>query len=172
MVSSDNNVNQQQKDFKKNNNESVLNRVENLIVSILLSLVLILVLIQVFSRFITGNSVTWAGELSRFVAVWLIFIGSAIALRRNLHIQVENLYNVVSPKISLVMLLFRNIIIVAFLFLISLGSLDMLEIVSIQTSPGLGINMSFVYSVLPVAIILMIVILLFQTITRFRKKRG
>ena len=107
MVSSDNNVNQQQKDFKKNNNESVLNRVENLIVSILLSLVLILVLIQVFSRFITGNSVTWAGELSRFVAVWLIFIGSAIALRRNLHIQVENLYNVVSPKISLVMLLFR-----------------------------------------------------------------
>ena len=150
----------------------VLEKVENTLVATMLFLILIVVIAQVYARFVTGNSIIWAGELSRFLAVWLIFLGSAIALRRNLHIQVDNVYNNVSEKLGLALYVLRGLIILAFLAVIFIGSLEMLEIVSMQTSPGLGIQMNFVYIVMPVSICLMVGVVLFQMFFRFRKKRG
>ncbi|MCM3762251.1 TRAP transporter small permease [Alkalihalobacillus oceani] len=157
---------------EKNKRLIALEKVENTLVATMLFLILIVVIAQVYARFVTGNSITWAGELSRFLAVWLIFLGSAIALRRNLHIQVDNLYNNVSEKLGLVLYVLRGLIILAFLAVIFVGSLEMLEIVSMQTSPGLGIRMNFVYIVMPVSICLMVVVVLVQLFVRSRKKRG
>lgn len=157
---------------RKNKRLIVLEKVENTLVATMLFLILVVVIAQVYARFVTGNSITWAGELSRFLAVWLIFLGSAIALRRNLHIQVDNLYNNVSEMLGLILYLLRGFVIIAFLAIIFIGSLEMLEIVSMQTSPGLGIKMNFVYIVMPVSICLMVVVVLFQMFFRSRKKRG
>ena len=158
--------------LKTNKSLVLLEKIENFTVATLLFFILITVLAQVYSRFVTGESITWAGELSRFIAVWLIFLGSAICLRRNLHIQVDNLYNVVPNMFGLILYIVRNVIILAFLVIILTGSMDILEIVSMQISPGLGIRMDLVYIILPISLCLMVIILLLQTIIRFSKKRS
>lgn len=149
-----------------------LEKIENFIVSTLLFAILVLVIIQVYTRFVTGDSTTWTGELSRFVAIWLIFLGSAIALRRKLHIQVDNLFNVVSPKIGTILYVIRNIVSIGFLTIVLIGSISMLDIVSLQKSPSLGIRMDAVYIILPISVILMLVILLLEIFLRIKRKRG
>ncbi len=159
-------------DYPKSKRLILLEKTENLIVSILLFLIVSLVLAQVYSRFIAESSITWTGELSRFLAIWLIFLGSAIALRRSMHIQVDNLYEIVSNRLGIILYIIRNIIILGFFIVIFIGSISMLEIVTLQKSPSLGIQMDLVYIIMPISLCLMAVILIIQTCLRFRRKRG
>lgn len=147
-----------------------LERIENTVLTVLLSAILILIIAQVYFRFFTESSLTWSEELSRFLAVWLVFLGSTVALRRNLHIQMDNLYDVIPRKIGLILYAIRNVVVLAFLVIILFGSLSMLDIVSIQYSPGLGVQMKLVYMILPISMCLMIFVLLGQFILKLRKR--
>ena len=44
---------------------------------------------QVFMRFVLGLGYSWMEEIIRMLFVWVIFIGAAAAMRRNLHIRVR-----------------------------------------------------------------------------------
>jgi len=44
---------------------------------------------QVFMRFVLGLGYSWMEEIIRMLFIWVIFIGAAAAMRRNLHIRVE-----------------------------------------------------------------------------------
>lgn len=147
-----------------------LEKIENLILSVLLFTVLILIIAQVYFRFFTESSLTWSEELSRFLAVWLVFLGSTVALRRHLHIQIDNLYDKLSHKIGMIFHSIRSIIMLAFLAIIFMGSIAMLEIVSIQYSPGLGVQMKLVYIIMPISMGLMIIILVGQFLLKWKKK--
>jgi len=59
------------------------------ILAILLMLIIIAVTCQVIWRYVFNNSLSWTFEFSRYVYVWLIFIGSASAIGRESHIKVD-----------------------------------------------------------------------------------
>lgn len=154
----------------KSKSHMYLEKIENLVLSVLLFSILLLIIAQVYFRFFTESSLTWSEELSRFLAVWLVFLGSTVGIRRHLHIQIDLLYEKLSRKAGLVFHTIRSAIMLAFLSVIFMGSIAMLEIVSIQFSPGLGVQMKIVYMILPISMGLMIIILLGQFILKWKKK--
>jgi C4-dicarboxylate transporter DctQ subunit len=44
---------------------------------------------QILTRYVLNYSLFWSEELARYLFIYLVFIGSAIVLRRNGHIEVS-----------------------------------------------------------------------------------
>ncbi len=47
---------------------------------------------QVFTRYFLGDPAGWTEEIARYLLVAIVFIGAAMAVRRNSHIQVDAFY--------------------------------------------------------------------------------
>ena len=50
---------------------------------------IVITFIQVFCRYILNAALPWAGELTIFLFIWVIFLGAAITLSKGLHIGVD-----------------------------------------------------------------------------------
>ena len=72
-------------------NESVDVRLLITGASIVLGATVVLTFGQVILRFVFNNPQAWAEEVLRYFFVWIIFIGSAIAVARRTHIRVTEI---------------------------------------------------------------------------------
>jgi TRAP-type C4-dicarboxylate transport system permease small subunit len=66
-----------------------LDRAEEYIAVALLIALGVMLSAQVFMRFVLGLGYSWMEEIIRMLFIWVIFLGAAAAMRRNLHIRVE-----------------------------------------------------------------------------------
>ncbi len=56
-----------------------------------------IVFLQFFTRYILNDSLAWTEEIARYGLMWIVFIGGIMVTRRNSHIAVELLSNVMKP---------------------------------------------------------------------------
>ena len=49
----------------------------------------IIIFVQVLLRYFWNYTPDWSEELSRYLIVWTIFIGTAVGVRSNIHIGVD-----------------------------------------------------------------------------------
>src|SRR5215204_7220579 len=56
-----------------------------------------IVFLQFFTRYVLNDSLSWTEEVARYGLMWVVFIGGAMVTRRNTHIAVELLSNVMKP---------------------------------------------------------------------------
>jgi TRAP-type C4-dicarboxylate transport system permease small subunit len=66
-----------------------LDRAEEYLGVALLVVLGVILTAQVFMRFLFGLGYSWMEEVARMLFIWVIFLGAAAAMRRNLHIRVE-----------------------------------------------------------------------------------
>ncbi len=59
-----------------------VNTVTEYVVSVLLVIMVVVVFLQVIFRFVIHASLPWSEELSRYILVWLSFLGAAIGVRK------------------------------------------------------------------------------------------
>ena len=52
-----------------------------------------IVFLQFFTRYVLNNSLAWTEEIARYLLMVLVFVGGAIVVRRNTHIAVELVAN-------------------------------------------------------------------------------
>ena len=75
-------------------------RITNSLLLFFLSAMVLLIAWQVLCRYVLYISVSYAEEFCRLAVVWCIFLGAAYAVRRNEHICVEALYNVLPGPVK------------------------------------------------------------------------
>ena len=104
------------------------------------------VFLQFFTRYVLNDSLSWTEEIARYGLMWVVFIGGIMVTRRNTHIAVELLSNVMKPGLARSTLL-------AFVDLIKLGFLGLLAWLSWTITDRMGLHrmtvfdlpMSYVY---------------------------
>ena len=66
--------------------------IEKILCVVLLAAMSILIVVQVFFRYALNNSLSWTEELSRYMFIWLIYIGISYGVKMDKHICVDAVY--------------------------------------------------------------------------------
>ncbi len=130
-----------------------------------MTLMLVLIFLQVVTRYFFGHTFEWSEELSRFLFVWVVFLGSALIMGESGHLSVQLLARKLegtAPGIALE--IFVNLCSYAFILLLLVQGAKMTSVMTFQTAPGLGISMSAVYVIMPVSACLMMLYLFKDTV--------
>src|SRR5438132_3954318 len=83
-----------------------------------------IVFLQFFTRYVLNDSLSWTEEIARYGLMWIVFIGGIMVTRRNTHIAVELLSNVMKPgRLRAVLLAFVDFVKLGFIGLLAFVSL-------------------------------------------------
>ena len=59
-----------------------------------------IVFYQFFTRYVLNNSASWTEEIARYFLIGLVFMGAAIGVGKNNHIQVDFFYRFMNPRLA------------------------------------------------------------------------
>jgi TRAP-type C4-dicarboxylate transport system permease small subunit len=54
---------------------------------------------QVIARYAFGRPITWTEEISRYLFVWVVFVGAGVAERSRAHVTLDFLVSRLSPRV-------------------------------------------------------------------------
>lgn len=126
-----------------------------------------IVFIQVIMRYFFNTSLAWSEELSRYIFIWQVWLGSSIAFVDRQHIRVDLIFSIFKSKKSekIINLLVNIIWLIFNLFLVYIG-IKLLQSMSARNalSSGMRLPLVYVYSALPVSSFILSIRILFNTI--------
>lgn len=64
---------------------------EKFVISYTMLVISLLVFLQVLTRYVFEYSTPWLEELTRFLMIWMVLIGSSLAVKTNKHITIDML---------------------------------------------------------------------------------
>ncbi len=106
-----------------------------------------IVFLQFFTRYVLNDSLAWTEEIARYALMWVVFIGGAMVTRRNTHIAVELLSNVMKPgRLRATLLAIVDFIKLAFIGLLAFVSWTITERMHQQRMTVFDLPMSYVYA--------------------------
>lgn len=123
----------------------IINRMLNGTIAVCLSFMSLFVFSNVILRYFFNSSVTWTEEASRYLFIWLIFLGAVVASRENAHLGVDTLVRKLSVKARRLVFIFSNILLVITMALCTHGTWKLTLLTHSQASASLRLPLSFVY---------------------------
>lgn len=123
---------------------------------ILLFISMLALALQVIFRFILNLPLGWSGELSRYLMIWMTFIGASLAVRKQRLIKLEVLLLTLSSRAKRFAGVLAGIISIFFYFILMYYGISIMQTVQAQQSPALQISMAIPYSAIPVGAFLLI----------------
>lgn len=150
---------------------SILFHLTEFAVLVLLATICVVMLTQIFSRYLFNTPLAWPEELSRYLFVWVVFLGAAIAFRYKAHLGMDFITARFSDKFKRITEKLVDLILLGFLILIIYIAPEILSITQFQTSPVLDIPMSYIYLSFPVSCGLMIIELMDRWVSTFRGEK-
>ncbi|GAA4726047.1 TRAP transporter small permease [Brevibacillus fulvus] len=147
------------------------NRVLNFCIALCLSFMALLVFGNVVLRYAFNSGITWSEEMSRFLFVWLVFLGAIAALKDKMHLGMDLVTNLLPPRLKKVVYVIQNLLVLYVLWLIMTGSLKMSILNMESLAPATKLPMGFVYGIGVVTSVAMGLIVIANVIAVLRNKK-
>ena len=133
----------------------LIRRVADALIVVLFAALVVMVLIQVFTRTF-HMSQTWIDEISKFVFVWLTYLGGSVTVSRGMNITFDLILESVKGKTFKILFTLVNICTLIFLVaMLVLGSQNAWAN-RVQTSTMTNVNMGLMNLAIPIGCVLMI----------------
>lgn len=130
------------------------------VVIALMAAMSVLVFANVVSRYLFNHSFLWVEEISRYMMVWVGFIGSGLVLRYGAHIAVEALQDVLPTRAAqLTRALVVVVLAITFIAMTWLG-IQYVRFAWDQETPVFNWNFGLIYLAIPIGFALMLIHLL------------
>ena len=114
-----------------------------------------IVFLQFFTRYVLNDSLAWTEEIARYGLMALTFLGGAVVTRRNNHIAVALLPNLLPPGYGRALLAVVDLATLGFLGLLAYFAVLIVERMQYQRMTVIDLPMSFVYGAVAVGCFLM-----------------
>lgn len=114
-------------------------------------LMTVIVILQVFSRYILNHSLFWSEELSRYLLVWLTFLGASVAYRRNMHPGVDFLYSRMPRELKRYSRILVHILSLVFFLVMVWYGCTFAYFVKAQTTPALSLPKWSIFAIIPIS---------------------
>jgi TRAP-type C4-dicarboxylate transport system permease small subunit len=149
--------------------DRVLLRCNRWLVIVILAAMAVMVFANVALRFLTDNSILWVEEVSRYLMIWMTFLGAGLVLRYGGHIGIDALQEAVPGRAAAIRATIFVLLLGFFAFMVWIGT-RYATLTWAQTTPVLQIPVGFVYSAMPVGFALLIVHLLLMARSYVRER--
>jgi TRAP-type C4-dicarboxylate transport system permease small subunit len=104
-----------------------------------------IVFLQFFTRYVLNDSLAWTEEIARYCLMCVTFIGAAMVTRRNSHIAVVLLPNLLPASAARLLLGLVDLITLGFMGLLAYFSVMIVERMQVQRMTVIDLSMSYVY---------------------------
>lgn len=154
--------------------KKLLDGVQMLCHMLLFLLLLIIVSItfwQVLCRFVLKIPCSWAEELVRLAFVWMIFVGSALAVREHTHLSLDMLVSRFKGKTKRISKILVLLAILAVAVVMLIGGLNYFSRSVNKTMVTLPLPANCTYISIPISALLMIIFGLEQIVVEIQNLR-
>ena len=122
-------------------------RLLKVMIAACLAAMVVLVFTNVVLRYIFNSGIPTSEELSRWLLVWLTFLGAIVALRQHAHLGVDTLVRMLPPKGRLLCFILSYLLMLYADGLLTLGSWKQTIITFADRAPATGLSVGlFFYS--------------------------
>ena len=149
---------------------SILEKIALVIVGVMMIIMVAVMVYQVILRYCFNNSNIWSEELARFLFVWVSLMGSFVAVRRNSHLKVEFIVNLLKGEARKYFTLIIDIAVILFLIYLLPLSYELTLSTFKNISAGLKVPMAVGYAAIPVGTVLMILGMIEQILIKLAGK--
>lgn len=108
-----------------------------------------LTLYQVLMRYGLNKSSSWSEEAIRFIFIWCSFLAVAIGIRERIHIGINIVVQLFSDRTQRIIEVFAYSLIILFSAHLVFYGMKVVFATQYQTSPAMGLSMSWVYLSVP-----------------------
>lgn len=147
-----------------------LNKVLHGAIGVCLMCMASFVFLNVIMRYFFNSGLTWAEEASRYLFIWLIFLGAVVAQQENVHLGMDTLVTRLSAKNKRYLFIFNNLLIVATMALVVDGTYKLTLLTMDQVSASMRLPLAFVYASGLVCSLAMVIICLHNAYLLIRNK--
>jgi TRAP-type C4-dicarboxylate transport system permease small subunit len=127
----------------------------------LMAAMAVLVFANVVSRYLFNYSIIWVEELTRYMMVWVGFVGSGLVLRFGAHIAVEVFQDLLPARAAQALRALIVVILAATFVAMAWLGFRYVAFAWDQETPVLNWNFGLVYLAIPIGAVLMLAHLLF-----------
>lgn len=138
--------------------------------AILMMFIAVLTFYQVFMRYIFNNAPSWSEEIVRFMFIWSTFIAAAVGIKEHIHIGIDVFVKLLPEKLQKIVqtgvyfsIIFFSVYMIKYGWAVTLMTRR-------QSSPALGIPMSWIYISVPIMGLLLILYCTFETFLLWRRR--
>lgn len=124
----------------------------NLVAIILLCLMVVLILIQILGRYVFNYSISWSEEAAIFVQIWLVMLGTGIAMRNRNHVGIDILIARCPPTVQRLARTASFLLGAWFLLVVITGSFSLVTLGLLVKSTALQIPLAIPYASVPVGV--------------------
>lgn len=127
----------------------ILNNFEIDFATFIMIVITILLFLQVITRYVFRYALAWTEEASIILFVWVIYLGISACTKEGGHIRIDVLPNALKPKARKYLLLFTDLVFLAFCIYIIRPLITVMQAQGSSTSVMLGIPMKLAYGIIP-----------------------
>lgn len=127
-------------------------------------LLFVILATNVFLRYLSGSSLSWAGELPELMFPWLVMAGVVLAAQYGSHIAISWFLDRIPVSARRVIVVLNCFILMAAYAALAWGTYTLMPIVSSERTQVLQVPSSVTYSCMLAAFLMMIVTSLTQAI--------
>lgn len=149
----------------------ILDRLINALLVVGFIVLLCVIGLNVFGRMLFGGGVPWADEASRFLFIWVAFLGASVAYFRREHISVGFLVDKLPRPLRLAMRILQELLVLAVLCFLMYGAFVLID-TTFRRSALLGVPMSYIFAAVPVSAFLMAMMAVYRLGRLARRREG
>jgi len=141
------------------------------VLAILVAIMVLLVFANVLTRYVFHVSIAWSEEIARFIFVFVVAIGSVVALARDEHLSVEFFTYLNSPKLTRIFKSISLFFVAIALGLLVFGGTQLVQLGMGHPAPVTGIPLGLVTLVVVVSMAVMLIIVMYKLFEFFKGEK-
>lgn len=155
------------------NIKNVMNKILEFICSVLFIFITCVGTYQIVVRYVFNNPSTVSEELLTYSFTWLALLAAALVFGKKDHMRVSFIADKIEGKAALVLGIITELIILIFSVLVLIyGGFSITKLTTTQITASLGINMSYIYMILPICGVIIVIyniLNILEYLTKFKK---
>lgn len=127
------------------------------VVTVIMIILVTLSFVSVFFRYILHISIFWADEFLRYALIWMVFLAAPVLAYQKGHLMVNMTTMFFPKKLHKIAYTLGYLMTIAFLAIMVPDSIKLVGFGVGQISAAMKLNMGYVYSCIPVSLVLTII---------------